>query len=325
MPDGGSGLKRVLVTGGNGFLGHSVVRGLAEARDQVELVVSADLDHPSDVRRTEGVDYVVADVTDASAISGPIGEHQIDTVVHLASIVNPGANTTVEQEFAVDVTGSKNVFDACLAHGVKRVIVSSSGAAYGYHADSPAWLTEDDPVRGTETFPYSLHKRLVEEQLAALRESNPELEQVVLRIGTILGESVDNQITNLFKAKRLIKIRGSESPFVFIWDQDVVGVILQGVLGEKTGIFNVAGDGAMTVDEIAAELGKKTMPVPVGVLKAGLWLGHLLDLTPHGPAQTDFLAYRPVLDNRRLKTEFGYTPKFTTREAFHAWRLSQGL
>ena len=318
-------MKRVLVTGGNGFLGHSVVQGLAGAGDEVELIVSADLHHPEASRRTEGVDYVVADVTDASAISGPIGEHRIDTVVHLASIVNPGANTTVEQEFAVDVTGSKNVFDACLAHGVKRVVVSSSGAAYGYHADNPAWLTEDDPVRGTDTFPYSLHKRLVEEQLAGLRESNPELEQVVLRIGTILGESVDNQITDLFRARRPLKIRGSESPFVFIWDQDVVEVILLGVLGEKTGIFNVAGDGAMTIDEIAAELGKKPRPVPVWALKAALWTGHLLDLTPHGPAQTDFLTYRPVLDNRRLKEDFGFTPRYTTREAFHAWRLSQGL
>lgn len=318
-------MKRVFVTGGNGFLGHSVVRGLAAAKNQVELVVSGDLVHPTDERRVEGVDYVIADVTDPSSVAGPIGEHEIDTVVHLASIVNPGKDTTTEQEFAVDVTGSKNVFEACLAHGVSRVVVSSSGAAYGYHADNPTWLAEDDPVRGTDTFPYSLHKRLVEEQLAALRDSNPELEQVVLRIGTILGETVDNQITDLFRAKRPLKIRGSESPFVFIWDQDVVAVMLRAVLGETTGIYNVAGDGAMTIDEIAAELGKKTLPVPVSALKAGLWIGHFLDLTPHGPAQTDFLAYRPVLDNRRLKEEFGYTPKFTTREAFHAWRLSQGL
>jgi UDP-glucose 4-epimerase len=102
-------------------------------------------------------------------------------------------------------------------------------------------------------------------------------------------------------------------------------VILQSVLGDKTGIYNVAGDGAITIDEIAAELGKKPLPVPVKALKAGLWVGHFLDLTPHGPAQTDFLAYRPVLDNRRLKNDFGYIPKYTTREAFHAWRESQGL
>lgn len=318
-------MKRVYVTGGNGFLGHSVVRGLAAATDEVELVVSGDLHHPGDDRRVDGVDYVVTDVTEPGAVAGQIGEHRIDTVVHLASIVNPGMFTTVEQEYAVDVDGSRNVFEACVRHGVARVIVSSSGAAYGYHADSPAWLTEDDPVRGTETFPYSLHKRLVEEMLAGYRDTNPGLEQVVLRIGTILGESVDNQITDLFRAKRLLKIRGSDSPFVFIWDEDVVAVILKAVLGEKTGIFNVAGDGAMTIDEIAAEMGKKVRTVPVGPLKAGLAVAHLFDLTPHGPAQTDFLRYRPVLDNTRLKEQFGYTPKHTTREAFTAWRESQGL
>lgn len=317
-------MKRVFVTGGAGFLGRSVVEGLAAA-EAVELVVSGDLGLPGKDERVEGVEYVEADVTDADAVSVAVGGHRVDTVVHLASIVNPGKSTTREQEYAVDVTGSRNVLDACLQHGVGRVVVSSSGAAYGYHADNPDWLTEDDPVRGTDTFPYSLHKRLVEEMLAELRETSPQLGQVVLRIGTILGETVDNQITDLFRKKRLLKIRGSDSPFVFIWDQDVVAVMLQAVLGDRTGIFNVAGDGAMTVDEIAAELGKGVATVPVGALKAALAVGNRLGLTPHGPAQTDFLRYRPVLDNTRLKERFGYVPRYTTREAFTAWRESQGL
>jgi UDP-glucose 4-epimerase len=318
-------MKRVYVTGGSGFLGHSVVRGLVGAWDEVDLVVSADLREPAPEQRVDGVIYAQADVTDAQIISDQILDNGIDTVVHLASIVNPGKSTTVEQEYAVDVGGSRNVFEACVRHGVQRVVVSSSGAAYGYHADNPAWLTEDDPVRGTDTFPYSLHKRLVEEMLAEYRESAPQLEQVVLRIGTILGETVDNQITDLFRRKRLLKIMGSDSPFVFIWDQDVVGVILQAVLGKKAGIYNVAGDGAMTIDEIAREMGKGVLPVPVAALKSGLATAHRFGLTPHGSAQTDFLEYRPVLDNTRLKTEFGYTPQYTTREAFTAWRLAQGL
>ena len=89
--------------------------------------------------------------------------------MHLASIVTPGPDSTRELEYAVDVTGTRHVLDACVAHGVRRVVVSSSGAAYGYHPDNPAWITEDQPVRGNEEFAYSHHKRLVEEMLAELR------------------------------------------------------------------------------------------------------------------------------------------------------------
>jgi UDP-glucose 4-epimerase len=256
-------------------------------------------------------------VTSASAVDAVIGAEKPEVVVHLASIVTPGPDSTRELEYAVDVDGSRHVLDACVAHGVRRVVISSSGAAYGYHPDNPAWITEDQPVRGNEVFAYSHHKRLVEEMLP----SYDSLEQVVLRIGTILGASVDNQITALFERKRLLKIRGSESPFVFIWDTDVVAIIEQAVTGSVTGVFNVAGDGALTISEIAALLGKPVLDIPEPVLRAALAVGSRLGLTPYGPEQTMFLQYRPVLLNERLKTVFGYTPTRTSRQAFDEWRM----
>ena len=144
------------------------------------------------------------------------------------------------------------MLDACVAAHVRQIIVTSSGAAYGYHADNPEWLTEDDPVRGNEAFAYSHHKRLVEEMLAEYRRTHPELRQVVLRVGTILGETTRNQITALFDRPRLIAIRGSRSPFVFIWDRDVVGAIEHAIVTDAAGIYNVAGDGALSIQEIAA-------------------------------------------------------------------------
>ncbi len=305
----------VLVTGGNGFLGSSVVRGLADAG---LTVVSADLAVPS--TSVPGVEHVVMDVTSSDAVDAAFASRGVDVVVHLASIVTPGKDSSRDLEHAVDVTGTRHVLDACLAHGVGRIVVSSSGAAYGYHPDNPDRLTEDDPVRGNEVFAYSHHKRLVEEMLAAERVAHPELEQVVLRIGTILGERVDNQITALFERPRLLKIRGSSSPFVFIWDTDVVEIMIRAVTSPVTGVFNVAGDGTLTVDEIAARLGKPVLALPESLLKVALGVGRRLGLTAYGPEQTIFLKHRPVLDNDRLKSVFGYTPSRTSAESFEAWR-----
>ena len=313
---------RVLVTGGGGYLGRQLVAALAAlpAGRRPAAIISHDIREPAE--RLAEVDYAVADIR-SPEIAEIIARHGIDTVVHLASIVTPGKKSNREFEYDVDVNGTKNLLEACVRHHVKRIIVSSSGAAYGYHADNPEWLSEDAPVRGNEAFAYSHHKRLVEEMLADYRRTQPQLEQIIFRIGTILGPTVKNQITDLFEKPRLIAIAGSESPFVFIHDQDVVGAMLHGIASPVTGIFNVAGDGKLSIHEIAARLGKRCVVLPASLLRAALWLLKKLNLTQYGPEQLDFLRYRPVLLNTRLKREFGYVPKLSSAQVFELYRKSR--
>lgn len=303
-------MTRVLITGGAGFLGSHVATALAERAD-VELVVAADLRAQTP---RSGIREAVLDVTDADAIAPLLREHRIDTVVHLAAIVNPGHD--VETEYRVDVTGTANVLAACIDAGVTRIVVSSSGAAYGYHADHPEWIDETHPLRGNDAFPYSRHKRLVEEMLADYRARHPELEQVIFRIGTILGPDVRNQITELWDARRILRLAGADSPFVFIWVDDVAAAMVRAATDGPAGIFNVAGDGRLTVGEIAARLGKPLLTIPAWVLSAALRVGRMLRLTVHGPEKIPFLRYRPVLSNTRLTREFGFTPTRTSSEAF---------
>ncbi len=313
-------MRRVYVTGGNGFLGSSVVAGLA-ADGGTELVVSGDVRDP--VRTVPGVIYERADITSPNDLDEQFRTHRIDTVVHLAAIMNPGPHITREQEHLVDVGGTRNVLDACLATGVKRIVVSSSGAAYGYHSDNPEWITESDAIRGNPEFAYSDHKRIVEGMLAEVRDEHPELEQVVFRIGTILGETVDNQITALFERHRVLAVAGSDSPFVFIWDADVVACMVRAATDGPAGIFNVAGDGSVTVHELASVLGKKLLTLPAWLLTAALAVAKPLHLTRYGPEQVGFLRYRPVLSNARLKSEFGFTPTKSSRQALEAWKAAR--
>jgi UDP-glucose 4-epimerase len=57
-------------------------------------------------------------------------------VVHLAAIMPSGKAQTRDFEYDVDVNGTRRLLEACVQQGVKRIVVSSSGAAYGYHADN---------------------------------------------------------------------------------------------------------------------------------------------------------------------------------------------
>lgn len=314
---------RVLITGSSGYVGRLLLTELAtrSLEGRVGAVVGTDVRAPAAV--PPGAEFFAHDVRD-TGLAAELRARKISCVVHLASIVTPGKGSSRAFEYSVDVEGTERVLEACVAANVQRLVVTSSGAAYGYHADNPAWLTEEHALRGNETFAYSWHKRLVEEMLAKARVEHPQLEQTIFRVGTILGPSVNNQITALFQKQRLLAIRGSASPFVFIYDGDLVSLLAESVNRPVTGIFNVAGDGAMTIDDIAAALGKPVLRLPAWVLQGALAVLRPLGLTRYGPEQVDFLRYRPVLDNARLKAVFGFRPRLTSREAFELWARRGG-
>ena len=312
-------MTRILITGAAGAVGQAL---LAELEGTDHDVIATDIRRPPNLVPT--VNWQPLDVT-TDAPARVIGEAKPDAVVHLASIVTPPKGSTRAFEHAVDVEGSRKVLDACIAAGVRRLVVTSSGAAYGYHADNPVPLSEADPVRGNAEFAYSDHKRQVEEMLAAARTSHPELEQVVLRVGTVLGAGLENQITALFRKPRLIAVSGSESPFVFIWTRDLARILLRAATDGPPGIFNVAGNGAMGVSDLAAALGKPVTRLPARLLKAALAIARPLGLSRYGPEQVRFLQYRPVLSNARLKAEFGYVPALSSAQVFDLWKREADL
>jgi UDP-glucose 4-epimerase len=313
--------KTVLVTGASGYVGSAVLRALSSRADTDLRVIATDVRETIPDRRLQGVDYRVADVR-ADEMRQLISETIPNCVVHLASIVTPGKDSKREFEYSVDVLGTENVLKACVESNVGHIIVTSSGAAYGYHSDNPQPLRETDALRGNEEFAYSHHKRLVEEMLARYRADHPQLKQLIFRPGTILGENTNNQITRLWDGKFILGFWGSATPYVFIWDEDVVACIVKGIVEQSEGIFNLAGDGTMTSREIARAFGKTYLSLPVSLVKCLLWASKRLGLSQFGPEQTGFLQYRPVLNNEQLKHNFGYVPRKTTREVFDFYAKS---
>lgn len=303
----------LLITGGGGYIGSALTASLAADPGDLKTIVSADIRHPT--APLDGIRYVVSDVRDPS-LAELLTEHKIEVVVHLAAIVSPGRRPDRALERSIDVDGTENVLEACLAAGVKKIIISSSGAAYGYHEDNPEWIDENDALRGNPEFAYSDHKRLVEELLARWRVEHPELQQLVFRSGTVLGRSTQNQITDLFDRRFVLGVAGSQTPFVFIWDEDVVLALRRGIFTDTAGIFNLAADGSISLAEIARRMNKRSIISPAWLIRCCLRILRAAGASQYGPEQVNFLQYRPVLSNRRLKEEFGYTPRKSTAEVF---------
>lgn len=307
-------MSKILITGAAGAVGTALLTLLTSNRDMT--IIATDIRPPETL--PDNAIYEKMDVRgpDPDRI---IASHSPDVVVHLASIVTPAKGSTREFEYAVDVTGTENVLAACLTHKVRRLVVTSSGAAYGYHPENLNPLRESDPIRGNHAFAYSWHKRLVEEMLSEARHTTPQLEQVILRVGTVLGAGLENQITALFHQPRLLGLKGSDSPFVFIWTDDLAKILHRAATNGPAGIFNVAGDGAMRVQDLAQAMGKTVRWLPPRLIKLVLAVAKPLRLSRYGPEQVRFLLYRPVLDNTALKNKFGYTPEKTSAEVFELW------
>ncbi len=314
--------RSVLITGAGGYIGRQVVAALAADRRQLTTIVASDLRPVPPERQLPGVEYMAADICSPD-MANICERYGVDVVVHLAAVVTPGKQSNRRLEYRVDVLGTENMLKAAVRAGVRKLIYTSSGAAYGYHADNAPWLDEDAPLRGNEEFAYAYHKRLVEEMLDRYRKAHPELEQLIFRPGFILGATTRNQITNLFDQPCILGLKGTHSPFVIIWDQDVVGAILRGIFHGGNGIYNLAGDGVLTLPEMAKMLGKPFIALPVRLVSAALWLGKKTGLTRYGPEQVRFLRYRPVLANRRMKEVFGYIPQKTTRDVFEYYLESR--
>ena len=313
--------KVVLVTGASGYVGSLVVKALA--RDTERKVIATDVRTVPEANRNPKVTYERLDITDGEQVKNLLTQYAVETVVHLAAIVTPRPGDTREMQYAVDVDGTENVLAACVAAGVRKFVYTSSGAAYGYHAENPPMLDELDELRGNEVFAYAWHKRLVEQRLAHYREQHPELQQLVFRVSTVLGPSVQNQITAIFERPVVLGLRGADTPFCFIWDADLVDCLCRGVQSEWQGTFNLTGDGVMTLREIAAGMGRRYLALPVGVVQKGLELLGRAELTEYGPEQVAFLLHRPVLNNGKIRRELGYRPKKTSREVFELYRASR--
>jgi nucleoside-diphosphate-sugar epimerase len=297
----------VAVTGAEGLIGRRVVDLLLEDPG-VDRVLALDVGAPRGADRP-GLERRRADVTDHAVARHLDG---VDVVVHLAFVLDPSRDETAMH--AVNVGGTRNVFEASVAAGVRKVVYLSSAVVYGAHPDNPLPLDEDRPIRPNTPFSYAEHKGEIERWLWPWAEGHPELAVTVLRPSIVAGPGVSNFISRQLDAPRFAAVRGHRPPLQFAHLDDVAAAVRHVVSEDLPGVFNVSSEGWLSFDEVTAISGRAVLEVPEELaftLADRLWrLG--LGEAPAG--QVHYLMHPWVVDVRRLVAT-GWNPRYSNRDA----------
>ena len=147
---------KVAITGPTGDIGRSLLRVLDRNRDVAEIRAMARRPFDPAAAGLRNTAYRQGDVLNRGSIDELVAG--ADVVVHLAFLILGNLAETQR----VNLEGTRNVFEATVAAGAKRLVYASSVAAYGFHAENPLPLTEDVPPRGTERHYYSAQKAELE-------------------------------------------------------------------------------------------------------------------------------------------------------------------
>jgi nucleoside-diphosphate-sugar epimerase len=305
------------VTGVAGYLGRRLLE-LLDADPQIERVVGVDVSEPPVV--SPKLEFHRMDVGDPRLAKTFPG---VDVVVHLAFQVDPIRDE--ERMRAVNVDGTRNVLEACVATGVRKLVYTSSATVYGAHSDNDFPLTESSPLRANPDFSYAWHKLETERLIEAFAGDHPEVVATVLRPAIVFGPGVENFISRMLEAPRVTAVKGYEPPLQLVHESDVASAIHVAIGRDLPGPFNVAADGWLAADEVLAISGKKRFELPEAVafsLAERMWR---LGLTTAPPGELHFVMHPWVVDSARLRVA-GWAPGHTnadvlreTLEAHRPW------
>jgi UDP-glucose 4-epimerase len=331
-----SGGLTVAVTGPTGEIGQAVVAALERSRDVRRVLGMARKPFDPSEHGWKKVFYRRGDVLDREAVDALVSG--ADVVVHLAFIIMGSP----QESRAVNLQGSRNVFEASVAAGSKRLVYASSVAAYGYHSDNPQPLTEDVPARGTDSHYYSAQKAEVESLLNETLAGG-STDAYVFRPCIVAGRGAPMLIDNLPYTQISDRLPGAVSrlldgvpilrpvlpdpgvPFQLVHRDDVAAAMRAAVLGRGSpGVYNLAGPGQLSVKQLAQELGWYSIPVPeLAVDVVAETIGRLGFL----PAQAQWIsAFREpvIMDTAKARRELRWRPEHdalqTLRETIAAAR-----
>jgi nucleoside-diphosphate-sugar epimerase len=316
----------VAVTGPTGEIGRAFISALERAPEVGRVIGMARRPFDLAGQGWEKTEYRRGDILDREAVEELVDG--ADVVVHLAFVIVAGGDESRE----INLTGSRNVFEATAAAGVKRLVYTSSVAAYGFSRGMPDLLGEDDPVKGASRHPYSAHKAAVEEELVEALDGSatdayvfrpcivagPQATMLLDLIPLLaIGQRIPGPLRwALGRVPELRPVLPDPGvPFQLVHHDDVAAALCAAVIGHgQPGAYNLAGPGQLTITDLAHALGWHAVPAPHLAVGAAAEAVALMPFLPDEAAWIEAVRRPVLMDTARARRKLHWMPHYDARE-----------
>ena len=311
--------------GGSRYLGAHLV-GMLLRDESVERVLAIDSVKPSPQhrRRMRDAEFVRLD-PQSPRLPGILRDAGIDTVVHAGlhqTDFAPGGRAAVKES---NVMGSMHVIAACgRAASVKRFVLLSSTTVYGLSGMDPAMFTEEMAARRQPSGGIPMDHLAVEGYVRGMSRKRPDIDVTILRMPAILGLPEPTVVGELLLPSVAPMLIGYDPRVQLLHPQDALDALMHATLGATPGTYNIAGEGVLTLSQAIRRAGHVPLPVMPQMFKLAARALASQGLRDIGTQQLRYLRFGRVLDTTRMRTEFGFTPRYTTDDALHAYLVDSG-
>ncbi len=316
----------VLITGVSRYFGGRLAARLA-ADPSIARVIGVDTVPPSRelttlLGRTE---FIRADIRNP-LIAKVVAAAEVDTVVHLSIAATPrraGGRTSMKE---MNVIGTMQLLAACQkAERVRRLVVKSTTAVYGSSPRDPALFTEEMEPKALPRSGYAKDAVEVEGYVRGFGRRRPDVSLAVLRFTNFIGPRVDTPLTRYFALPTVPTVLGYDPRVQLVHEDDALEVLRLATVEDWAGTVNVGGSGILLLSQAVRRAGRIPIPVPSPAVALVAQLFRRAGTVDVSPEQLRLLEFGRVVDTTVLRKEFGYTPRYTTVEAFDDFVHSRGL
>jgi nucleoside-diphosphate-sugar epimerase/phosphohistidine swiveling domain-containing protein len=307
-PENGEQRLKVLVTGASGVFGREISERLTRRGHQV-----VGLSRRPPAQRRPGVEHVAADIRDLEAVTAAVDG--CDAVAHCAWAVEALFGDAAER--AINIGGTQNVLTAMERTGVRRIVFAGSTTAYGPRPDDRGRLTEDTPLRPHPDAAYAVCKAEVEAMLASA-----DVDDVAIRAPIVVGRRIDNRVRNLLAGPVVATVKGEQGLWQVVHADDVGRFFALACESGPTGPVNLGPDDILTVEQVAAALGRRVVRMKAATLQKMVTMLWDRKLSPVNLGDFEYVRNQPLLDTTKQRKEFGFECAWSGLDAIEDTRLA---